>query len=240
MYNFQSLLRLTFLVSFFSVPISHYAQVTRTEGFVDANRGVPNSIIEEIPYVPDTYKGTHYFEDEWRMGNIVLEIGQVIQAVPLKYDLRLDRLEFQYQGETRFLESDKIDRFDWVNPDGSRSIFVHASLYLYHDIPPLQGMVELVVDGEKLKLLSKPGIIVKEGNYNVQIDIGDRTPELVKQEKFYFVLNQNVYAVPPGRRKRSLFFKSGWEEVQDFAKKERLNFKTRDDLRKIVQFYESL
>ncbi|MDX2250275.1 MAG: hypothetical protein SF052_26065 [Bacteroidia bacterium] len=219
---------------------SVFSQVTRNEGFLDVNKGLPNSFIQEIPFIPESYRGSFYVEEEWMTGNIYLPDSSLIAGVPLRYDLQADRLEIRFPDGVRILENEEILQFDGKDMAGNVRVFVGGDRFRFTDENALSGLVELLVNGEKLKLISHYELILKEGNYNVQIDIGDRTPEWVQKEKFYFVVNEAVYAISANARKQEMFFGGKAEVVNEFVKQNHLHFKEKGDLVKIAIYYNSL
>ena len=116
----------------FTVIISSHAQVTRTDGFVDAGQGRPGSIISEIPYISDEYKGSFYIQDEWAEGNVILLSGDSIQNYPLKYNIEHQRLEILVNDKIKVLDRSELYAFDWENKvQNNRQYFFNASDFKY-------------------------------------------------------------------------------------------------------------
>ncbi|MEZ4775193.1 MAG: hypothetical protein R3D00_18560 [Bacteroidia bacterium] len=219
---------------------SAFAQVTRNDGFVDVNKGLPNSFIQEIPFVPDGYKGSFYVEDEWCKGNIYLPDSGQITDVLLRYDLQAGRLEIQLPDGIRALDPAELTAFEWLDPTGLMRRFIQGNSFRYPEENPVHEIVELLADGKSLKLFLHYDLILREGNYNVQIDIGDRTPQWVKKEKLYFVVKDAAYPVPGKTRKWQMFFMGKSEIVDDYIRQNQLNPKNKADLTKIVNYYNTL
>lgn len=216
------------------------AQVTRNDGFVDVNKGLPNSFIQEIPFVPDGYKGSFYIEDQWFNGNIYFPDSSQITNVPLRYDLQAGRLEIRFPDGIRVLNPNEMKAFEWLDSTGLLRRFVQGERFRYPEENPVHEIVELLAEGDKLQLFLHYDLILREGNYNVQMDIGDRTPQWVKKERLYFVLNDAAYAVPGKTNKRQMFFMGKSEIIDDYIQQNHLNPKNKTDLTRIVNYYNSL
>lgn len=216
------------------------AQVTRTDGFVDANRGRPGSIIQEVPYVPSEYEGSFYIQEEWAEGDIHLFSGDSLADYPLKYDLEQRRMEIQTEDGVRILGQSEISHFHWLNQTTGADVhFVNARDFEFQGLQ-MNGMLELLVDGDQMKLLSLQDISIQEGNYNRQIDIGDRTPKIVKKESFFVFHSGTMFKLNHNKRKTLMHFRGKSESVLQYAKKHGLGFKKRPDLIELVAYYHSL
>ena len=215
------------------------AQITnRTEGFVDANKGLPNSTITEIPYVPDSYDGTFYIADEWSEGSIEVKGDQAIIGYPLKYDLHMERMEIKVGEEEKMMELDMIKSFEWADSlTGKTRSFINGTDFHYVASYKTHGIFEVVEAGGKMQLLRKQEIKIKEGNYNLQIDIGDRTPKLVKVSSFYLQKDNLVFKLPNKKWKRYLFFGKESHAVEEYVKSNKLKFRREKDLKLIVRFF---
>lgn len=217
------------------------AQVTRTDGFVDVNRGLPNSFVQEIPYMPDTYEGSFYQEEEWRIGNIELFEGTTLAQYLIRYDLEMQRLEIQLAKGVRVLDVSRIRSFDWLDPiSGAKTTFLNGRELVFAGKPGETGLYEVLVAGEHMQLLARREIRIKEGNYNLQLDIGSRTPKLIQLESYCLVKEGIALAAPAPKREQMLFFRGKREAIEAYVRENHLKFKKRDDLMEIVAFYNSL
>ncbi|MEM7367325.1 MAG: hypothetical protein AAF587_01920 [Bacteroidota bacterium] len=217
-----------------------FPQVTRTDGFVDANQGRPHSIIQEVPFIPSEYEGSFYIQDEWATGDIHLLSGDSLVNYPLKYDLEQRRMEIRAEKEVRILGQSDISHFHWLNElTGVDVHFVNARDFEFQGVQ-MDGMLELLVDGDQMKLLSLQDIIIQQGTYNRQIDIGDRTPRIVKKESFFLFHSGTMFKLNHNKRKTLLHFRGKSESVLQYAKKHGLGFKKRADLIELVAFFHSL
>lgn len=238
MNTFTKLITLSFLL--IALVISSHAQVTRTDGFVDASQGRPGSIISEIPYVPDEYQGSFYIQDEWAKGNAILLSGDSIQNYPLKYDIEHQRLEILVEEKIKVLDRSELYAFDWVNKSqNSHQYFFNASDFKYLETLVV-GMFEVLVDGNMLKLFSLKETKLREGNYNQQIDIGDRRPKVLQDESFYLWRDEIVFKLSNNKRKTLVHFRGKSKEVEAYAKENDFGFKKREDLVALVSYYLTL
>ena len=223
-------------------PFYLFSQFQPMDGAIDVNRGMPNSMIKEIPYIPDSYEGTHYLHEHWNQGKIELKNGSTIEGLPLKYDLQMERMEIRVEKEkVKILDRNEMLRFVWVDSaSGDTAVYINGGDFYYIASTATNGMFELVEEGEEMSLLSKKEIVVKEGVYNVQIDMGDRTPKYVKVETFYLLKGKLAFKLPNTRRNRYLIFEGHSPSVMAFAKANKLKFKKREHLKKIVAYFNEL
>ena len=216
------------------------SQVTRTDGFVDTNLGRPGSIINEIPYVPHEYHGSFYMKEDWARGNIISSEGDTIRDYPLKFDIENQRLEIKVNDGIKVLDRVNIASFEWLDESQKQMVkFVNATQYEFVG-PKAIGVFEVLVDGDDVKLLSLKKTEIREGNYNQQIDIGDRTPKIVQKESFYIWRDGWVNQLTGSKRKALLHFRGKADAVSEYAKKHKLNMKKREDLIEIVAYYQTL
>ena len=227
-----------FLTIFPGNPLN--AQVTRTDGFVDTNLGRPGSIINEIPYVPHEYHGSFYIRDEWCKGDIITSQGDSITNYPLKFDIENQRLEIQVNDRIKVLGRAEIARFQWYDESKNQEVlFVNANQYEFIGSKAV-GIFEVLVDGDNVKLLSLRKTEIREGNYNQQIDIGDRTPKIVQKELFFIWRDGWVNKLTSSKRKTLLLFRGKADAISSYAKERKLSMKKRGDLIEIVAYYQTL
>ena len=104
----------------------------------------------------------------------------------------------------------------------------------------MRGMLELLVDGDQMKLFSHQEVSIHQGTYNQQIDIGDRTPKIVKTEAFFLFHNDKMFKLNRNKRKTLLHFRGKSEQVAAYAKERGLGFKKRTDLIELVAYFHTL
>ena len=149
-------------------------------------------------------------------------------------------MEIQTDKQIRILDQTDISHFYWRHPDdNAESHFVNARDFEFQGIP-MSGMLELLVDGEKMKLLSLQEVSIQQGNYNQQIDIGDRTPKIVKIETFFLYHSGKMFKLTRNKRKTLLHFRGKSGPIETYAKKNGLGFKKRADLIELVAFFHTL
>lgn len=228
------------LIGLFLLSFSSTAQVTRTDGFVDVNQGQPNSIVQEIPYQPDGYKGTEYLRPHWAEAKIELYSGDSIVNYPIKYNVESHQIELQTDKGIKLLDASDVARFEWQDSlNGFPTVFVNTREYDFDD-GYVSGMFEVILDGDHMKLFSHKEIQIRDGNYNVQIDIGDRKPQLYQRESFFLLEKEKLVKLKGGKNQIIPHFKDKKGIIQRYAKSNKLSFKKRADLILIVGHYNNL
>ncbi|MEZ4825444.1 MAG: hypothetical protein R3C61_03995 [Bacteroidia bacterium] len=237
MSKFFYLLIITLPAVYIFFPTSLPAQITRNDGFVDVNKGLPNSFVQEIPFIPEGYKGSFYLDENWHTGTISLHDSALISDITLRCDLQADRLEIRLGDGIRVLPFYQILAFEYKDETGRHHIFTPANHFKLPDGAPVSGIAEVLFQSEGIILLAVKTLSLKSANYNVQIDMGERTPEWVQQEKLYFVPGSGKYLIPAKPGNREEIFGEKTAEVDLWMKQNQLRFKDKENLIRVARHF---
>lgn len=195
--------------------------------------------IRETKYRPTGIKGTVYYEEQWQIGNILLDNQQKIENVPLRYDLRKNEIEALLKDTVRLMRNEKIREFEWLNMNT-----MQKERFINPDYHPkklgLAGFVRVWAEG-KISLLEKPLLSVKSSDYIPALNAGSRENVFVKQSKF-FLFNSQEKLIPFKKNKKQLLgmMADQAREMEEFARQQRLSFNKTGDLAKILNKYNQI
>lgn len=182
----------------------------------EAIEGVPEEKYEGSPYLQETFVSGHvYFGKEKSV------------PVSMRYDIYADIMEIQVEGVIYLLKPDPQ----------ITEIQIGEQTFVPESFKPLKKAVyvELLESG-KLTLLAK-----KVVNYRKKIEISDIPAKYSRQQdQYYYKFDKqpvvkitsvkDIIENSPERK----------EELSQFVKAEKISAKDRDDLVKLVKYYNSL
>jgi hypothetical protein len=174
--------------------------------------------------------------EHWHKGYLILEGGDTLKG-QIKYNLQADLVQFQDQNKIDTYTARKIvflEIFDAVTRDYRRFFSLPYALQSGYKSPVF---FELLCEG-KMTLLSREALEYR--TFSSFYYYGSYT-RLVLVYK-YFLLDEN------GEIKEFIGKKNDWlyamgnkgDEVQKYAKSNKLDFDEKQDLTKIVEYYNSL
>lgn len=213
------------------------AQVSRTEGMIDLSNDMSHTLVKEIPFEPITDKGSHFFFDDWHSGLIELENGIFIKTDAIKYDLENNRFEIKTKNAVKLLDGDKVKQYQ-LDKDQGQLNFINAEYFTINNVP-MYGFFQILSDGIT-KLLVRTTVGVKQANYNVAIDMGSKQNEIIKTETLYLFINNQLNEIKKNKKKILKLFGLKATEIERFSKSEKLSFKVKNDLVKIVNYYNTI
>ncbi len=195
--------------------------------------GITN--IRTIPHKKGETKGDVYMADTWSQGNVLLEDETVILDYPLKYNLKSKEIEIKIENEIKVAHYNTVNSFSWMSLNGVQN-FEKASVY----DKEIKGFLEVLADGEKIKLFSNAYLEILEANYNVTMNAGTNHDEYVKKEKLFVYKNETLTQIKKTKKSVLSVMKDKEAEVKIFAKSNGLKYRKSDDIVKMVNYYNSL
>jgi len=215
------------------VTSSLYAQQPlRANHIVDPNIGGA-IVAREFQPKPEKVESV-YLNEAWERGTIVFSSGDTLGDLPMKIDLKNNLIEIRHGEEIKILP---ITKCKALTLDGA----VQSRLFINGNSMPdkgFTGLVEPLVMG-KLSLYNKPNLEVYRANYNAAMDVGNRNDRYVVKEQLFMFREGNVIDVSKAGKKIMDNFQDRADEVKAYAKTNALSFKKKEDLIKIIAFYNS-
>ncbi len=216
-----------------------FAQVERTSGKIVIEDN-PGGVVEtwNLSKEEDIH-GSVYIDDFWNIGTIELYDGRIIKDIPLKYNLRDDRLHIKDNNEKlRILDFDKIKKFYWFNSEEKEmETFVNWLDYAYNNTS-LTGFLQLLSQGS-VDLYLYHNVYLQKGNYSLIHDAGRDYDEYRTEEEVYYGKNNTLYKLPKKKKRILEIFAPHQHEVKNYTKARGLNIKKIEDLAETVNFYNN-
>ena len=179
-----------------------------------------------------TYKdvvGSPYLNDEFIEGTISLK-DTVPVKLPIRYNIFRDEIEYQMNG------------FNYVfgNPESLKSVSLGESVLVYLPLIEKGGYFEVNEKG-KCALLQKRLVKLKPAEDPKAI-VGVAIPaEFVRKfDVYYLVVNEtNTYKIK-NMKSVLIALNDQQSKIKDFIKQEKINNVKKNNLIKIVRYYNSL
>ncbi|MBT1685766.1 hypothetical protein [Dawidia soli] len=218
-----------FIAAFlFTIPVlTTFAQGDmRADRVVDRTSGGYN----EFQPKPEKIESV-YLQDDWTYGTLMLLSGDTLKDLSLKYDVKNSLLEINTDAGIKVASLSKIKGFELaVVP--RKQLFLNANR---QQVPGLTGLVEVLATG-KTSLYAKPSVDIIAGNYNAALDVGSRGDKAVKKEDLFLVRDGQATNVTRAGKKVVDNFQGREDQIEKYAKDNRLSYKKKEDLAKIVRF----
>ena len=177
-------------------------------------------------------KGGMYLEPGWATGRVMLKDQSVLEYLQLRYDIYNQQIQFVRENDTlAFSKPEEVMYFILDDRNFIYAVFQQEGGGLG------SGYFEILTDGDCKLLLrrtikyhadpeSKPGL----------------TEEVFVRESEYFIIKDEGVAKPVRNCRKSVLcaFKDKEEQVDDFLEVNDIKMKTCDDLKKVVEYYNSL
>jgi len=198
--------------------------------------------ITQIHSKPESTKGSVYLIDDWLIGNIYLKKGVLdnidkLDSLPLKYDLEHGLLEIKTPTDIKVLKLDQIERIEWLNRFFQLSKYINIDRTVKADGIPLTGLFESLVEGNAVSLILKTELEVIKANYNVALDVGEKSDKIIKKERLYLIRGSEAFEITNTGKKILSYLENKKAYLQEFVKREKLSYKKKDDIIRIIKEY---
>lgn len=179
-------------------------------------------------------KGSPFLFNNWILGDVKLENGATHANVPLKYNIVDDILYFRAPKDSSLLEFViPVIRFKFNEAFGG-ALFSKGFPAIENFTN--QSYYQVLYDG-KVKLLKKQiKTILENKPYN-----SATTEKSFLESNLYFALKGGeMQKLRPAKKSLLQLFTDKEAQVEDFIKKEKIDFKSDEDLAKVFKYYDSL
>lgn len=196
----------------------------------------PPTYLREVfttPVIPKKYtgiEGTPFLTDAWLLARIRLNPFKVIDSVSIKLNLYERRLHVlsdkgeELQASVAFEEIDIIDTNQkW-----------HNAVFLPGVGGDREAFFQLLADGKKVKLVKKL-IVDKWESKSVGTEVQRR---FGLDERLYLFFNDQLYKTNKGCSAIDIF--KDYPDIQKFISTNNIKCNKEDDLKKLVNYFNSL
>lgn len=228
-----------------AIDFTRYGSPVTGPGYID--RSVVYDLIHEIEKVNrskspeelnelflNSIEGTPYLNSDFEKGEIETIDGQMIGGAMIRYNVYNDKMEV-LQNEVLFEVSDELTkqvRFGGWTFD-----------YLPYRISKKQGKgyLELVADGD-LNLYCRYSKKFKDAQPQKAMQDRPNPPQFRDLPEVYLLMGKGLAEATGFKSKKELIgvFPGHHDAVRAYLKKNKLKHNDRDDLKRLLEFYDSL
>jgi hypothetical protein len=183
---------------------------------------------ERIPSIA----GSPYLVNNWSKGSITLYNGKVIEDLPLKYNVHSGEMLYHVDNKTYILGS----------PDSVLFITMNNRRFMYLPFEEKKKMQKdyfEVITGDVSQLLIRHTVTLIKSNYNIALNAGEKDDRLEHKSNYYLRKERSVVLID--KKGESLFnlLSDKSKELRNFASQNKISFTNKDDLTRIVDYYNS-
>ncbi|QSE96033.1 hypothetical protein [Fulvivirga lutea] len=227
--------KLLFLI--ICIPTLSFSQ--SVSAVTDTKSANPGEVIDQLPLPPPKLEGTFYLNEDWVEGDLWLKNQKVLRGFPLKYDLKNQLLEIKTEYGIKVCQLPLIEKFVIKQPLKDSIHYYNTSVVnnITFDVP--KGICEILVN-DKVKVIKYQYMEIKEATYNVALSAGERNDKVLKKDKHYVIVRDQVFELKNKVKKNDEVFGQKTSEVEAFAKKNNLKLKDDAEIIKVFEYYNSL
>lgn len=187
--------------------------------------------VYEIPLVSGL-SGTPYLNEKWQKADIILlQDDLLIKDIPVKIDVRNNRLEVNHKGKVYLLDADDIYS---LFLKGNNDAFITTNAL---DKNGPTGFFKVIYN-EKSSLLCFYSTSIKQASYVPAFDTGEQDDKIIIKKTYYAFINRQLIELEKKSKKFTRQFNLN-EEMDAFFSHNRINPKKEQDLIKFLKFYDS-
>jgi len=180
-------------------------------------------------------EGSPFMQKEFREGRIQLKDGRLYSG-KLRYDM--------YTGEMQFIAKGIV--YVIAFPEDIEYIEIEDVKFIYtpylltpSGTNPKESYFIVLMDGDN-KLLAKKEVLLLDA-VPAKPYVDPKPAQFSKKNDSYYIKKKNLSAVKIINRKSLISILEDKEaEVLDFIKKEKISHKNQEDLKKLIEHYNSL
>ncbi len=198
----------------------------------------PGSAIYQFASADDKMKvlGDTYYDIHWAKSSILLLDSKMINGYLARYDIRQNEFEFRFQNGVKVVSGNKVKNFVWIDSlSGQAKQLVNTQEHLLNSAP-FNGVAELLVDG-KASLFKKITLDEIPPTFNSALNVGSKDYTIVKKVKYFFSIDNNIQELKKRQAIKSLQLIQ--PDIENFCKKESINWTKEDDLIKLFKYLNS-
>jgi hypothetical protein len=182
------------------------------------------------------------FADRWAKGRLMLTDGDTLKST-INYNPTTDLLQINQNNTIKTFSAQKINSFDFFDPDLKRVRYYTALPYSANsDYKPLV-FFETLLNGPHMALLARETIVTESvpmyDGFSNRTFLGSRTRVA---NQFYFMDQRTgkIKKYNASRKELLAALKDKQGPVKEFIKENKLRYNDTDDLIKIVDYYNHL
>lgn len=172
-------------------------------------------------------EGNYYLSDDPVAMKLLQVDSMLVENILARYNLRDDQFEIGGVG----IPGKKVISFEQGSSEYIRNSFI--SDYLKDQ----DGFCRVLFQG-RYELYAGVDVIFKPSNYNLLMDVGNRSDTYLKEEIYYLFENNQLVMEASTVKKIAKYLKSKHEELSNYSKQNKLS-NQETDVVKILAFFDN-
>ncbi len=177
--------------------------------------------------------GSPYLFDDWRHGTIILKSGERIEKLLYRYNVSQNELHYLYNSEEYVVGN--VATIKLLDLDGRTFIFDNIKVKNIDE----NNLFEVLADG-KATLLVKYYIEITPSNFNQILNSGNPNETWSLKEKYCLKTGDTIIDIDKKGKSLMAILADKNVDLKKFVEQEKISFKTRVDIVKVVDYYNSL
>lgn len=190
---------------------------------------MPFGYVSAFGSAEKTTVGSKYLYNDWKIAIIQLEPG-TISNCPVKFDLKNMVIEINTDNGVRTLPMARIKRLVVGNENLlDQQIFENAKAYNGAQAH-IAGLVEVLVN-KQTTLLKYHYSFIKEGSYNVALDMGNNETKYLVKSKYLLFKEGKIVEIPTSKKRFIKNFpEASQKKIAQFFNESNITLKKQNDL----------
>ena len=179
--------------------------------------------------------GTTHLDTKWNLADITFFDSKILEGIPVKYELKENRLELFASKEVRMVEVKKIKSLVWRDSlTHLPKRFINGNEYNERGAP-LTGLLEVLEDG-KIPLLKRNFVSIRKPDFVAELGTGNYNTEISKSATYYYAIGAAVTEIT-SRKNLLQAFGSDASEVKKFMNTNNSSIRSEHDLVAVFRNY---
>ena len=198
----------------------------------------PNETVIGISRKPGNIIGNVYYDSSFRACAINLYKNDLtVKNIFVRYNLENQELELKHPLGLRILSSMEVKSFGWKNETGDQLYFINAKDFQFNK-SSLVGFLEILHEGD-VTLVRQNEVSLKKNQYIPALNAGNENIEIIRKQRFLFILNNELREVSSNKKKFAESFPDYEDELLQFMKENNINLKKESSLKLVFNYINS-
>lgn len=191
----------------------------------------PNGFIESLSPAPPEKIGSIYLYEEFNKGEVYLKDSTKLADLNIKFDLKQNVLDVQYNKEVKVLPAYRVLAFSLKKSNGENELYVNGST-LFGETSSHKDKLFQLLNEDLVSLCSKTIATIIEASSNPAMGLS-KEAEVVTKKKYFIIYKDSSIEVGTKSQLKDDLIKMFGNEVEPHLKK--VNPKQEDDLSALVK-----
>ncbi|MCF8372940.1 MAG: hypothetical protein K9H64_15065 [Bacteroidales bacterium] len=190
------------------------------------------TFLYETKYNPQLI-GNYYIEKDWQKADVVFIYDSLlVKDLQIKANVWNNTIEILVDNEIKVLNADQLLSF--TTKETNEVFISHITI----NVSEPKGFFKLLYN-KKSAILCHYSTIVKEGNYNIALNVGNKDNKISIVKNYYAFIDSELIKLPKNRKNLLKQFQ-GNKLVRDFIRKEKIRPSRETDLIQMINYYDKI